>query len=174
MLLSGICTEANEVNEGEIKHRRTSFPLRSSVQNSKSFNRKERKERRDQKAGNTGKEPLAFLSCGRRVLALFSLVLPNFFAVAAFFAANSIPASFPCDLRFKTQAFRRQCGQKSSNPANLRNAPSGHNLPPSLRLRRGKYDQSMAIRPQNTMPVWTSRQKLYDANSAVLTTGKSA
>jgi len=61
-----------------------------------SFNRKERKERRDQKAGNTGKEPLAFLSCGRRVLALFSLVLPKFFAVSAFFAVKSISAGRAC------------------------------------------------------------------------------
>jgi hypothetical protein len=88
LTLSGICAEANENNEVGTRDCRSSFPLRSSVQNPMSFNRKERKERRDQKAGNTGKEPLAFLSCGLRVLALFSLVLPKFFAFFAFFAVN--------------------------------------------------------------------------------------
>jgi hypothetical protein len=130
LTLPGICTGANEVNEAGTRHRRSSFSLRSSVQNPMSFNRKERKERRDQKAGNTGKEPLAFLSCGRRVLALFSLVLPKFFAVSALFAANSIPAPFPLRSSvpnpmaydaspaqnpqiIKIQALLWQCGQKA-------------------------------------------------------------
>ena len=54
-------------------------------------------------------------------------------------------------------------------PDNLKMNQPGHSLPPSSRLRRDKYDQSVAIRPQNTMPVWETSQKPYDAKSAVFT-----
>jgi hypothetical protein len=59
--------QTNRVNQAGTSLRGSSFPLRSSVQNPISFNRKERKERSDQKAGNIFIGVAKFL-CGLCVL----------------------------------------------------------------------------------------------------------
>ena len=65
---------------------------------------------------------------------------------------------------------RPHYGSAAKNPetGKPKNAPPGQDLPPSLRLRRDKYDPCMAIRPQSTRPVRSNLLKSCDANSSVL------
>ena len=75
---------------------------------------------------------------------------------------------------FERSGLRCQCGEKY--PRSLENPTMNqprHNLPPSPRLRRDKYDHSAAIRLQITMAVRSNVQKPCDASSANSTMPKS-